>query len=89
VPDFRLSRLLPNDVSHVSTAPQGSLGYLDPKGELQNELKPIYSSTTSTLSNFTRSCCRAKGPTSNSYFLGDISNLKQAFEEREEETQLS
>ncbi|KAH1205471.1 LEAF RUST 10 DISEASE-RESISTANCE LOCUS RECEPTOR-LIKE PROTEIN KINASE-like 1.1 [Glycine max] len=31
VPDFGLSRLLPNDVSHVSTAPQGSLGYLDPQ----------------------------------------------------------
>ncbi|KAG5077484.1 hypothetical protein JHK82_056179 [Glycine max] len=31
VADFGLSRLLPNDVSHVSTAPQGSPGYVDPE----------------------------------------------------------
>lgn len=31
VADFGLSRLLPNDVSHVSIAPQGFLGYLDPQ----------------------------------------------------------
>lgn len=31
VADFGLSRLFPNDVSHVSTAPQGSPGYLDPE----------------------------------------------------------
>ncbi|XP_052176864.1 LEAF RUST 10 DISEASE-RESISTANCE LOCUS RECEPTOR-LIKE PROTEIN KINASE-like 1.2 [Diospyros lotus] len=30
VADFGLSRLFPNDVSHVSTAPQGSPGYVDP-----------------------------------------------------------
>ncbi|CAJ2630675.1 unnamed protein product [Trifolium pratense] len=31
VADFGLSRLFPNDASHVSTAPQGSPGYLDPE----------------------------------------------------------
>ncbi|XP_061368181.1 LEAF RUST 10 DISEASE-RESISTANCE LOCUS RECEPTOR-LIKE PROTEIN KINASE-like 1.1 [Gastrolobium bilobum] len=31
VADFGLSRLFPNNVSHVSTAPQGTLGYLDPE----------------------------------------------------------
>ncbi|KAG8382856.1 hypothetical protein BUALT_Bualt05G0122800 [Buddleja alternifolia] len=31
VADFGLSRLCPNDVSHVSTAPQGTPGYVDPE----------------------------------------------------------
>lgn len=31
VGDFGLSRLFPDDVSHVSTAPQGSPGYVDPE----------------------------------------------------------
>ncbi|KAI3699087.1 hypothetical protein L2E82_43113 [Cichorium intybus] len=31
VADFGLSRLLPNDVSHVSTVPQGTPGYVDPQ----------------------------------------------------------
>jgi serine/threonine protein kinase len=31
VADFGLSRLFPNDASHVSTTPQGSPGYLDPE----------------------------------------------------------
>ncbi|XP_023759157.1 LEAF RUST 10 DISEASE-RESISTANCE LOCUS RECEPTOR-LIKE PROTEIN KINASE-like 1.1 [Lactuca sativa] len=31
VADFGLSRLLPDDVNHVSTAPQGTPGYLDPQ----------------------------------------------------------
>ncbi|GFP96987.1 probable serine/threonine-protein kinase at1g18390 [Phtheirospermum japonicum] len=31
VADFGLSRLFPTDVSHVSTAPQGTLGYVDPE----------------------------------------------------------
>ncbi|CAI9779116.1 unnamed protein product [Fraxinus pennsylvanica] len=29
--DFRLSRLFPNDVTHLSTAPQGTPGYVDPE----------------------------------------------------------
>ncbi|KAF5442368.1 hypothetical protein F2P56_035031 [Juglans regia] len=31
VADFGLSRLFPNDVSHVSTGPQGTPGYVDPE----------------------------------------------------------
>ncbi|GKV16741.1 hypothetical protein SLEP1_g27337 [Rubroshorea leprosula] len=31
VADFGLSRLFPNDVIHVSTAPQGTPGYVDPE----------------------------------------------------------
>ncbi|KAF5934528.1 hypothetical protein HYC85_030699 [Camellia sinensis] len=31
VADFGLSRLFPTDVSHVSMAPQGTLGYVDPE----------------------------------------------------------
>ncbi|KAL3731429.1 hypothetical protein ACJRO7_028325 [Eucalyptus globulus] len=31
VADFGLSRLFPNNVSHVSTAPQGTPGYVDPE----------------------------------------------------------
>lgn len=31
VADFGLSRLFPTDVSHVSTAPQGTPGYVDPE----------------------------------------------------------
>nr|KAJ0219100.1 hypothetical protein LSAT_V11C300124170 [Lactuca sativa] len=31
VADFGLSRLLPNDVAHISTAPQGTPGYVDPQ----------------------------------------------------------
>ncbi|KAL7240354.1 hypothetical protein ACSBR2_006077 [Camellia fascicularis] len=29
--DFGLSRLFPNNVTHVSTAPQGTPGYVDPQ----------------------------------------------------------
>ncbi|KAL4611880.1 hypothetical protein ACB092_08G157800 [Castanea dentata] len=31
VADFGISRLLPNELSHVSTAPQGTPGYVDPE----------------------------------------------------------
>ncbi|XP_057479612.1 LEAF RUST 10 DISEASE-RESISTANCE LOCUS RECEPTOR-LIKE PROTEIN KINASE-like 1.2 [Actinidia eriantha] len=31
VADFGLSRLFPTDVSHISTTPQGTLGYVDPE----------------------------------------------------------
>ncbi|KAK4484216.1 hypothetical protein RD792_011438 [Penstemon davidsonii] len=31
VADFGLSRLFPNDVTHISTAPQGTPGYVDPE----------------------------------------------------------
>ncbi|XP_056165172.1 LEAF RUST 10 DISEASE-RESISTANCE LOCUS RECEPTOR-LIKE PROTEIN KINASE-like 1.2 isoform X2 [Syzygium oleosum] len=31
IADFGLSRLFPNDVSHISTAPQGTPGYVDPE----------------------------------------------------------
>ncbi|CAN4121788.1 unnamed protein product [Withania somnifera] len=31
VADFGLSRLFPNNVSHISTAPQGTMGYVDPE----------------------------------------------------------
>lgn len=31
VADFGISRLIPNDVTHVSTAPQGTPGYVDPQ----------------------------------------------------------
>lgn len=31
VADFGLSRLFPNNVSHISTAPQGTFGYVDPE----------------------------------------------------------
>lgn len=31
VADFGLSRLFPNDVTHISTAPQGTHGYVDPE----------------------------------------------------------
>ncbi|XP_009600758.2 LEAF RUST 10 DISEASE-RESISTANCEUS RECEPTOR-LIKE PROTEIN KINASE-like 1.1 isoform X1 [Nicotiana tomentosiformis] len=31
VADFGISRLFPNDISHISTAPRGTPGYIDPK----------------------------------------------------------
>ncbi|KAH0671873.1 hypothetical protein KY284_022960 [Solanum tuberosum] len=31
VADFGISRLFPNDVTHISTAPRGTPGYIDPK----------------------------------------------------------
>ncbi|XP_016557201.2 LEAF RUST 10 DISEASE-RESISTANCE LOCUS RECEPTOR-LIKE PROTEIN KINASE-like 1.1 isoform X1 [Capsicum annuum] len=31
VADFGISRLFPNDVSHISTTPRGTAGYIDPK----------------------------------------------------------
>uniref|UniRef100_A0A3Q7GE57 Protein kinase domain-containing protein n=1 Tax=Solanum lycopersicum TaxID=4081 RepID=A0A3Q7GE57_SOLLC len=31
VADFGISRLFPNDVSHISTTPRGTSGYIDPK----------------------------------------------------------
>ncbi|XP_015162714.1 probable serine/threonine-protein kinase At1g18390 [Solanum tuberosum] len=31
VADFGISRLFPNDVSHISTTPRGTPGYIDPK----------------------------------------------------------
>ncbi|KDP29455.1 hypothetical protein JCGZ_18376 [Jatropha curcas] len=31
VADFGISRLFPNDVTHISTAPQGTPGYVDPE----------------------------------------------------------
>ena len=39
-------------------------------GELYNELRPVKSSTSDTLSTSVRNCCRTKGLTFNSYFLG-------------------
>ncbi|XP_020540202.1 LEAF RUST 10 DISEASE-RESISTANCE LOCUS RECEPTOR-LIKE PROTEIN KINASE-like 1.1 [Jatropha curcas] len=38
VADFGLSRLFPNDVTHVSTAPQGTPGYVDPAYHLCYQL---------------------------------------------------
>ncbi|GMI66158.1 Leaf rust 10 disease-resistance locus receptor-like protein kinase-like 3 [Hibiscus trionum] len=38
VADFGLSRLFPNDVTHVSTAPQGTPGYVDPEYHLCYQL---------------------------------------------------
>ncbi|MED6144000.1 hypothetical protein PIB30_011244 [Stylosanthes scabra] len=38
VADFGLSRLFPNNVSHVSTAPQGTPGYVDPEYRLCYQL---------------------------------------------------
>ncbi|MED6188803.1 hypothetical protein PIB30_089362 [Stylosanthes scabra] len=38
VADFGLSRLFPNNVSHVSTAPRGTPGYVDPEYRLCYQL---------------------------------------------------
>ncbi|KAJ9708242.1 hypothetical protein PVL29_000347 [Vitis rotundifolia] len=38
VADFGLSRLFPTDVTHVSTAPQGTPGYVDPEYHLCHQL---------------------------------------------------
>nr|XP_043638979.1 LEAF RUST 10 DISEASE-RESISTANCE LOCUS RECEPTOR-LIKE PROTEIN KINASE-like 1.1 [Erigeron canadensis] len=38
VADFGLSRLVPNNATHVSTAPQGTPGYMDPEYHLNYQL---------------------------------------------------